>query len=107
MVLSLANTASVCMQVKEYGEAHQLLDEALEKLLNQTVTPKEALGNTYDTKGKAYRSENKFELAAQMFQKRLVLREEIASETMPYMESLVHLADVNRRLGNYDESRKL
>ncbi|XP_053396222.1 kinesin light chain 4-like [Mercenaria mercenaria] len=103
IVFSLSNAANMSSSMGNYREAHRLIDDALMRLTEEKIPPREALACTYDTKGKIYLQEEKFIEAEEMFQKAVDVREEIA-ENMPYLESLVHLADANRRSGNFERS---
>jgi tetratricopeptide (TPR) repeat protein len=106
VVFSLSNVANVSSTMKNYEDAHKLIDDALERLKAEKVPPREALACAYDTKGKTYDREGKLKEAEEMFQVAVDIRETIA-ENMPYVESLVHLADVNKRKGNYEKSLEL
>lgn len=102
IVFSLSNVANMSSAMGKYEESHKLIDDALNRLNSEKVPPKEALACTYDTKGKTYVREGKLKEAEEMFQTATDIRETIA-ENVPYFESLVHLADVNKRKGKFDK----
>lgn len=106
IVFSLSNAANMSMAMGNYEEAHRLLDDALRRLHKEKVPPREALACTYDTKGKVHVKEGKLKEAEEMFQKAVDIREDI-SDNLPYLESLVHLAEVNKQRGQYDQSLRL
>ncbi|XP_053396220.1 uncharacterized protein LOC123550883 [Mercenaria mercenaria] len=103
VVFSLSNVANMSSSMGNYREAHRLIDDALKRLSEEKIPPRESLACTYETKGKIYLREEKFIEAEEMLQKAVDIREEIA-ENMLYLESLVHLADANRRSGNFERS---
>ncbi|XP_053396226.1 nephrocystin-3-like isoform X2 [Mercenaria mercenaria] len=101
LVNSLSNTANMYSETGNSKKAHILLDEAIELLNKEKVPCRDAAALLCDTKGKVYRREGAFKFAEDMFQKAIDVRKEISDENVPYLESLVHLANINKRQGNY------
>ncbi|XP_053396231.1 uncharacterized protein LOC123550891 isoform X2 [Mercenaria mercenaria] len=101
LVNSLSNTANMYSETGNSKKAHILLDEAMELLNKEKVPSRHATSLIYDTKGKVFRREGAFKFAEDMFQKATDVRKEISEVNIPYLESLVHLANINKRQGNY------
>ncbi|XP_053396229.1 nephrocystin-3-like isoform X2 [Mercenaria mercenaria] len=101
LVNSLSNTANMYSETGNSKKAHVLLDEATELLNKEKVPCRDSTALIYDTKGKVYRREGAFKFAEDVFQKAVDVRKEISEENVVYLESLVHLANISKRQGNY------
>lgn len=107
IVISLSNTANMSAAMGKCDDAHTFLDEALDMLHAEAIPSRAAMAYTYDTKGKVFRREGKLHDAEELFVKAVDIRGEISPDNIKYMESLVHLADINKRQGHLKTSIKI
>lgn len=98
-VLSLCSTAKMMIPLRQFKEAHSLLDDGFEKLNKEKLPPKEAKACVCHTKGLVYKEEGRYNDAGEMFRKAVEIRQEIAPNNTQYIESLSHLADIYKIQG--------
>jgi tetratricopeptide (TPR) repeat protein len=98
-VLSLCSTAKMMIPLRQFKEAHSLLDDGFEKLKIEKLPPKEAEACVCHTKGLVYKEEGRYNDAKEMFRKAVEIRQNIAPNNIQYIESLSHLADIYKIQG--------
>ena len=107
LVNSIINTANMYTETGDSTKALHLLNEALELLGKEKLASRATTSLIYDTKGKVYRRDKDFSSAEVMFKKAVDIREEISTENITYLESLVHLADIYKSQRQYSSCIKI
>ncbi|XP_053396232.1 uncharacterized protein LOC128556167 [Mercenaria mercenaria] len=106
-VISLCSMAKMRLSMRHFKEARLLLDQGFKKLDEENLPPREAIACACDLKGMVLKQEGLFHDAEKMFRKAADLRNEIAPNNIPYLESLAHLAEINKIQGKFTSSIKL
>jgi tetratricopeptide (TPR) repeat protein len=106
IVLSICNMAKVMIPLRQFKEAHFLLDDGFEKLNKETLPPKEGEACVCHTKGLVYKDEGSLYDAEKMFTDAAEIRRKIAPNNTQYFESLSQLADIYKIQGYLTSSLK-
>lgn len=103
----MSNIANIYRSMNDCLKAIELLEEALQTLNKEEFPHKGAVSLTYDTLGKVYQTQGKFQEATTMFAKAADIRKEISQNGVPHVESMMHLAKAEHGLGNYETAIQL
>ena len=95
VVYSMNNIANQYCALKKFDKAENMLQDALQKLFDDLNHPKDALALTYDTLGKVYLAQGKFTHAEDVLGKAVDIRQDIMAQSVPFVESVVQLAQAN------------
>ena len=104
---SLSNIAAAYSGLGRHREAHEFCEQAMEVLKEPAIPPVHAIALIYDTQGKVYMSEGKFEQACQLFTKSIEMKETNRMDGITYIESKLHLAQAKRKEGQHALSIKI
>ena len=107
LVYSMNNVANIYRSMKHYFRAIALLEEAMQKLNEEEFPHKGAISLTYDTLGKVYLSQGKYQDASGLFEKAADMKEEISANGVAHVETIMHLAKAQQKMGNYRFAEKL
>ena len=103
----MSNIANIYRSMKLYSQAKSLLEQAIEKLNEEESPHKGAVSVTYDSCGKVLMSQGKYKEASAMFEKAAAMRKEICANGVAHVESMMHLAKAQQKMGNHIFAEKL
>ena len=94
------NIANIYSRMERFTEAKLLLEEAIQKLNGEATPHKGAMGLTYDSLGKLCLAQKKYRDARDFFVKAVDVRKAISENGLTHVESLMHLATAQQKIGN-------
>ncbi|KAH3844298.1 hypothetical protein DPMN_086555 [Dreissena polymorpha] len=97
IVYSLSNVANSYNTLRRFDEAHDNVDEAFEILEKHPVPHMDALSLMYNTRGKIYSNQEKWQDAEVAFRKCVEITRTVDDKSFFYMKRLVNLAEVQEK----------